>query len=444
MSSELTIVNWDRLDPEGRKALLMRPAVRDQAETEKQAEALIAQVKAGGDSALLQIGRELDDVDLDSLQVSDEEAASARASIDPAVETALKTAMDHVEQFHKAQPDSDIRLETTPGIICERITRPVRSVGLYVPAGSAPLPSTAIMLAVPALLAGCPLRVLCTPPRKDGLADPSVVFVARACGIRQIYKVGGAQAIAAMAYGTESIPQVDKIFGPGNAWVTAAKKAVSRDPGGAAQDMPAGPSEVMVVADATANPDFIAMDLLSQAEHGADSQVILVCTDRQLADAVNQSIDRMMPTLSRRDIISGSLAHGSIILTADLDQAIDIANLYAPEHLILQCNKPRSRLEKVSCAGSVFLGPWTPEALGDYCSGTNHVLPTYGYARSFSGLSVSDFQVRITVQEATRQGLQSIAPTVEVLAELEGLDAHARAASVRVAALEKNIPCWLN
>ncbi len=435
MISKLSISDWNTLGPNERNALLTRPAIRNQAEIDEQANALIDRVKTKGDTALLQITRELDGVDLDSLLVTDEEAANAEASINPVVMTALKTAIDHVAQFSNAQPGSDHKIETSPGIICERMTRPVQSVGLYVPAGSAPLPSTAIMLAVPAQLAGCPQRILCTPPGKDGLADPSVVFIARICGIKNIYKLGGAQAIAAMAYGTESIPKVDKIYGPGNAWVTAAKKITSQDPGGAAQDMPAGPSEVMVIADTTANPDFIAMDLLSQAEHGADSQVILICTDRKIANAINLSIDRAIPSLSRRAIISGSLAHGAIILTADLAQAVEIANHYAPEHLIIQCRNPRALLEKVSCAGSVFLGPWTPEALGDYCSGTNHVLPTYGYARSFSGLSVSDFQVRITVQEATEKGLQMIASTIETLAQLEGLDAHARAAAVRITAL---------
>ncbi len=433
------ISDWNALGTDQRDALLMRPAIRNQAEIDQQANTLIARVKAEGDAALFQISRELDGVDLDNLLVTDEEAASAKASISAAVVTALKVAIDHVTKFSSAQLGPDLKIETSPGIICERITRPVQSVGLYVPAGSAPLPSTAIMLAVPAQLAGCPQRILCTPPRKDGLADPSVILIARACGIEKIYKLGGAQAIAAMAYGTESVPAVDKIYGPGNAWVTAAKKIVSQDPDGAAQDMPAGPSEVMVIADSAANPDFVAMDLLSQAEHGKDSQVILVCTDKKLADTVNQSIARVIPSLSRREIISGSLTHGAIILASDLTQAIEIANIYAPEHLILQCNSPRTWLEKVNCAGSVFLGPWTPEALGDYCSGTNHVLPTYGYARSFSGLSISDFQVRISVQEATEKGMLTMAPTIEVLAELEGLHAHARAAAIRIAAMRESV-----
>ncbi len=432
MSAGLKLAEWNGLDAAAQATLLMRPAVRDRAEIRQQAADLIARVRTGGDAALIEITRELDGVELDSLRVGDAEIANAEELIAPGVARALELAIDHVGQFHGAQQNTDLRIETAPGIVCERITRPVQSVGLYVPAGSAPLPSTAIMLAVPAALAGCPRRILCTPPREDGLADPSVVFAARACGIQNIFKLGGAQAIAAMAYGTASVPKVDKIYGPGNAWVTAAKQAVSRDPAGAAQDMPAGPSEIMVIADHSANPDFVAMDLLSQAEHGPDSQVVLVCTDKSIAARVNESIGKALSSLSRQDIIRASLGNGSSILAADLDQAIAIANSYAPEHLVLQCRNPRSWLEKIHCAGSVFLGPWTPEALGDYCSGTNHVLPTYGYARTCSGLSVADFQVRITVQEASRQGLQALAPVIETLAGLEGLDAHAQAARVRV------------
>ena len=318
-------------------------------------------------------------------------------------------------------------------LICERLSRdPVPAVGLYVPAGSAPLPSTAIMLAVPAMLAACPVRVVCTPPRGDGRADPAVVAVARACGVTEIFKVGGAQAIAALAYGTESVPKVDKIFGPGNAWVTAAKQAVAADPRGAALDMPAGPSEVMVVADGNANPRFVALDLLSQSEHGPDSQSMLVCTEAALVSAVEAEIDNALAALPRREIIEQSLQHSSAILVEDLAQAFDVVNQYAPEHLIVQVDNAREYTDSIRNVGSVFLGPWTPESVGDYCSGTNHVLPTYGYARNYSGLAVADFQRQVTFQELTRAGLEGLASTVQTLAGLEGLDAHAQAVTVRV------------
>jgi histidinol dehydrogenase len=273
---------------------------------------------------------------------------------------------------------------------------------------------------------------MCTPPRPDGRADPAVVTAARACGISEIYKVGGAQAIAAMAYGTATIPKVAKIFGPGNAWVTAAKTLVAADPAGAALDMPAGPSEVMVIADQTANPRYVALDLLSQAEHGPDSHVVLVCMDRALVGAVQAEIERALPGLPRRDIIRKALGHAVAVLVPDTGVALDLANDYAPEHLILQTQEPRALAAGVETAGSVFIGTWTPESLGDYCSGTNHVLPTYGYARAYSGLSVADFQRRITLQEATLPGLRTLAPTVLTLARLEGLDAHAQAVVTRL------------
>ena len=337
------------------------------------------------------------------------------------------------ERFHSAQVTDPVRVETAPGVVCERLTRPVRAVGLYVPAGSAPLPSTAIMLAIPARLAGCPVRVICTPPRADGRADPSVVVAAQMCGVERIFKVGGAQAVAAMAYGTASIPQVDKIFGPGNAWVTAAKAAVASDPAGAALDMPAGPSEVMVVADGSTNPRFVALDLLSQAEHGPDSQAVLVCTERGFAARVEAEIDAALPTLPRREIIERSLEHGLCVIVPDVPTGLEVANRYASEHLILQVTNARQYVDLIDNAGSVFLGEWTPEAVGDYCSGTNHVLPTYGFARNYSGLSVRDFQKQLTFQELTRAGLAGLAPTVRTLAGLEGLDAHAQAVAVRLA-----------
>jgi histidinol dehydrogenase len=304
---------------------------------------------------------------------------------------------------------------------------------LYVPAGTAPLPSAAIMLAVPAMIANCPEVILCTPPRPDGSADPAVLVAAARAGVSDIYKVGGAQAIAAMAYGTASIPRVRKIFGPGNAWVTCAKTLVSADPAGAAIDMPAGPSEVLVIADAQATPEFVAADLLSQAEHGVDSQVLLVTTSAALAESVQTEIETQLTGLSRAIIATSALKNSQIIIAGDLDSAIEISNRYAPEHLILQIDNPRGVLPSVRNAGSVFVGPWTPESVGDYCSGTNHVLPTYGYAASYSGLGVDQYMRQLTIQEVSREGLASLAPAIISLAGLEGLDAHAAAVTRRLA-----------
>jgi histidinol dehydrogenase len=309
---------------------------------------------------------------------------------------------------------------------------PLGAVGLYVPAGTAPLPSTAIMLAVPARIAGCRVRVLCTPPRPDGTADPAVLFAARLCGIEQVFKLGGAQAIAAMAYGTASVPKVDKIFGPGNSWVTAAKQIVAADADGAALDMPAGPSEVLVIADGTARPAFVAADLLAQAEHSEDAQVVLVATSRQVAAACITEVERQLAALPRRAIAARAIAESRVLLVPDLATALEVSNRYAPEHLILQVAAPRDWLARVRNAGSVFLGEWTPETMGDYCSGTNHVLPTYGHARAYSGLGVADFVKRVTVQEVTPAGLNDLGRTARTLAELESLGAHANAVTVRL------------
>ena len=322
--------------------------------------------------------------------------------------------------------------------MCERISVPIAAVGLYVPAGSAPLPSTAIMLAVPAAIAGCPLRLICTAPSRSGLADPSVLVAARKAGVARVFKVGGAQAVAAMAYGTESIPKVDKIFGPGNAWVTAAKLAVAGDPAGAAADLPAGPSEVMVVADDSARADFVAADLLAQAEHSPDAQALLVTSDAALAVRVAEQIERQRRTLRRTAILAESIAHVRLIVVDGLETAFTIVNAYAPEHLLIQVRAARSWLPRVSAAGAVFLGHWSPESMGDYCSGPNHTLPTYGYAKAYSGLGLEDFQKRITVQELSPAGLQDLGPTAEILAGLEGLDAHAAAVSLRLAALQES------
>src|SRR5690606_27647552 len=325
-------------------------------------------------------------------------------------------------------------VETAAGVRCERLSRPIGKVGLYVPAGTAPLPSTALMLGIPARLAGCRTRILCSPPQRDGRVDSAVLFAAQVAGVQRVFRIGGAQAVAAMAYGTQSVPKVYKIFGPGNTWVTAAKALVDADPAGAARDFPAGPSEVLVIADDGADPAFVASDLLSQAEHGADSQVLLITTSRRLAAAVAAEVEAQKAKLSRRETVDGALAHSSIIVVDDLDAAVAISNEYAPEHLILQVERPRDLLAGVEAAGSVFLCPWSPESVGDYCSGTNHVLPTYGYARRSSSLGVGDFMRSMTVQELSAEGLRNIGPVAETLAELEGLDAHARSVGTRLEA----------
>lgn len=427
---------WSSLDAPARKAVLRRPVLGLNRDLDGRVRSIIADVRRDGDAALIRLARELDGADLTALRVSEDEAALAEKGLAAEARTAIDSAITNVRRFHEAQVAPPLRVETAPGVVCERISKPLDAVGLYVPAGTAPLPSTAIMLGVPSAIAGCPVRVLCTPPRPDGLADPAVVVAARACGVRDIFKVGGAQAIAAMAYGTASITKVAKIFGPGNAWVTAAKTVVAGDPEGAALDMPAGPSEVMVVADRLADARFVALDLLSQAEHGPDSHVVLVTPDEALVARVEAEMETALQSLPRRAIIEAALRHSVAVIVSDLDEAIAVANEYAPEHLILQVAEPRNLAANVSTAGSVFLGRWTPESVGDYCSGTNHVLPTYGYARAYSGLSVADFQRRMTLQEVTLSGLRGLAPTVLTLAGLEGLDAHARAVSIRLEAAD--------
>jgi histidinol dehydrogenase len=397
--------------------------------------AIIADVRARGDAALARYTRRFDGVEVASLEVSEAEFEAAESALSGTARAAIERAIDNVRRFHEAQRRAPISVETAPGVRCEQLELPISAVGLYVPAGSAPLPSTAIMLAVPAAIAGCPKGVLCTPPRPGGGADSAVLVAARRCGITQVFKVGGAQAIAAMAYGTETVPKVDKVFGPGNVWVTAAKLQVAQDPDGAALDLPAGPSEVLIIADEGARAVFVAADLLAQAEHDVAAQVLLVTPSRRLASQVVAELDRQQATLSRRGITTAALAHSRIIRVPDLPTALAISNAYAPEHLILAVRQPRALLAGVTAAGSVFLGDWSPESVGDYCSGANHVLPTYGYARAWSGLSIEDFVRRVTVQELTPTGLRDLGPVAVTLAGLEGLDAHANAVTVRLAAL---------
>lgn len=426
------VVQWLATDDGERARLLARPAVQQDNTIRDSVNHILQQVREQGDDALLDLTEQFDGVRLSSLRVGNDEFDAAEMALSTSAINAIEIAIRNVRRFHEAQTVPGIRVETMPGVVCERVSRPIDAVGLYVPAGSAPLPSAAIMLTIPAAIAGCPRRVLCTPPRRDGTADPAVLAAARRGGIDEVFKVGGAQAIAALAYGTNSINAVDKIFGPGNAFVTAAKAIVANDPGGAAIDLPAGPSEVMVIADGGANPDYVAADLLSQAEHGSDSQVLLVTTSDQFASAVLIAVDRQLKRLDRHAIAASALQHSRIIVTDTIDAALVICNAYAPEHLILQIDDPRSVLPAVRNAGSVFLGPWTPESVGDYCSGTNHVLPTYGAARSYSGLGVEQFMRNMTVQELTRDGLRALAPTAVELASLEGLDAHAEAVRIRL------------
>jgi histidinol dehydrogenase len=432
----MRILDWNSLSAVERRDALKRPAQRDAARVTATAQDIIERVRREGDAALMALTEQFDGVRLAGLQVTAKEFEEAEAELNAEQSAAIERAISTVHRFHAAQMPAPLRVETAPGVQCERISVPIRAVGLYVPAGSAPLPSTAIMLAVPAAIAGCPVRIMCTAPTRQGSADPAVLVAARKAGIEQVFKVGGAQAIAAMAYGTDTVPKCDKIFGPGNAWVTAAKLLVAQHAEGAAADLPAGVTEVMVIADASARADFVAADLLAQAEHSPDAQAILVTSEPGLAAAAMREVQRQSIRLFRARILTESLKAMRFIVVETLETAFDIANGYAPEHLLLQIDEPRAWLPRVTAAGAVFLGPWSPETMGDYCSGPNHTLPTYGYARSYSGLSLEDFQKRITVQELTPAGLQGLGPTAQVLADLEGLDAHAAAVTIRLEALQ--------
>ena len=427
---------WSQLDDEAQREALARPA-QSRAETLRSRVAqIIATVRDHGDAALFDLTETYDRCRLGALEVSDEEFAAAEASLGEELKSAIREAAGRIEVFHRAAAPSPVGVDTAPGVRVERMLRPIRRVGLYVPAGTAPLPSTALMLGVPARLAGCAQITLCSPARSDGRCDEAVLYAARITGVHHVFKLGGAQAIAAMAYGTQSVHKCDKLFGPGNAWVTEAKLQVSGDPEGAAIDMPAGPSEVLVIADADADPGFVAADLLSQAEHGPDSQVILLSDSATLLDAVAREVDRQCALLPRAAAAAQALSQSRLIEVASLAEAVEVSNRYAPEHLIVQVAEPRDLLAAVESAGSVFLGPWTPESVGDYCSGSNHVLPTYGYARSYSGVSVASFQKQITVQEVNADGLQVIGPCTITLAEAEQLEAHAQAVRLRLQRLK--------
>lgn len=414
--------------------LLQRP-VHKFKKVEDIVDPILKKVKKKGDKALRKFALEYDHVELDQIQVTEEEIAKAEAQLSPTLKEAIKVAQINIEKFHAAQQEKMIRVETMPGVFCMRKSVPITKVGLYIPGGTAPLFSTVLMLGVPAALAQCQEIVLCTPCDTHGHVNPAILYAAQLVGIKKIFKIGGAQAIAAMAYGTESVPKVYKIFGPGNQYVTIAKQLVSKQ--GVAIDMPAGPSEVAILADETANPTFVASDLLSQAEHGKDSQVILVTTHKKLVDKVREEVAIQLKDLPRREMAEQSLANSLAIIVNTHQEAIDLINEYGPEHLIVATKDPQEAMSYVVNAGSVFLGNYTPESAGDYASGTNHTLPTNGYAKAYSGVSLDSFVKKITFQEITENGMRRLGPIVETMAEAEELIAHKRAISLRLAHLNQ-------
>jgi len=428
-------INWSTLNQNEQVAALARPEMSQNELLSMQVASIISDVKSNGDKALYEMTEAFDKVALSTLAVSAEQVEAAWQRLSLERKDALRTAYQQIEAFHQAQIFEQVTVETTPGVVCSLKSQPIESVGLYVPAGSAPLPSTVLMLGVPAKLAKCDRKVLVCPPNQSGELADEVLAAAKLCGITEIYTVGGAQACAALAYGTETIKAVNKIFGPGNRFVTEAKKQLSQQVPGFAIDMPAGPSEVLVIADELANPAFVAADLLSQAEHGPDSQVILVSNSEATIDAVKQQLDKQLATLTRKEIAQQALAQSRFILTSTIEQSVKVSNQYGPEHLIVQVKAPETILESLRNAGSIFLGAYTPESAGDYASGTNHVLPTFGYSKVVSSLTLADFSRRYTVQSISKSGLAALAPAIIELTDAEGLDAHQRAVTIR---LEQN------
>lgn len=433
MSTLMKPISWQACSPEQQQALLQRPAISASASISETVQNVLVSVKQDGDAALRAFSARFDKAQPENLRVSAAEMQAAADRLSDELKQAMAVAVSNIETFHNAQILPAVDVETQPGVRCQQITRPVDSVGLYIPGGSAPLFSTVLMLATPARIAGCRRVVLCSPPP---VAD-EILYAAQLCGVEEVFQVGGAQAIAALAFGTETVPKVDKIFGPGNAWVTEAKRQVSQRLDGAAIDMPAGPSEVLVIADDGATPAFVAADLLSQAEHGPDSQVILLTPSPQLAEAVALAVEQQLAQLPRAATARQALASSRLIVAHDLAQCVAISNQYGPEHLIIQTRQPRALVDDITSAGSVFLGDWSPESAGDYASGTNHVLPTYGYTATCSSLGLADFQKRMTVQELSPQGFLNLAATIETLAAAEQLDAHKNAVTLRVAALKE-------
>jgi histidinol dehydrogenase len=414
------------------KTLLARP-VMDSAALEQKVQAILHNVKAGGDEAVARYTSQFDGVTINEMAVSEAEIKEAGKILPAALKNAIRQAAANIQTFHAKQVQPVEVIETMPGVQCWRKNVAIEKVGLYIPGGTAPLFSTLLMLAIPATIAGCKEIVLCTPPAKDGNIHPAILFSAAIVGITKIFKAGGVQAIGAMAYGTATIPQVYKIFGPGNQYVTCAKQLVQKE--GIAIDMPAGPSEVAVYADESAHPAFVAADLLSQAEHGADSQVMLLVSDELIAGQVEEEIEKQLQQLPRKAIAAAALQNSKAIVIKDEAQAIDLLNEYAAEHLILSCNNANAIAEQIINAGSVFLGHYSPESVGDYASGTNHTLPTNGYAKAYSGVSVDSFVKKITFQQLSAEGLKNISSTVELMALAEGLEAHSNAVRVRREAL---------
>ena len=409
--------------------IIQRP-VADNAALDKTVRKILGKVKEKGDKAVIKYTQEFDGIKLKNLIASEKEIAAAEALLDDELKQAIQQAKKNIETFHTAQKEDVNKIETMPGIICWRQSAAIEKVGLYIPGGSAPLFSTVLMLGVPAQLAGCKEIILCTPPAKDGSINPAILYAAQLCGITKIYKAGGVQAIAAMAYGTESIPKVFKIFGPGNQYVTLAKQMIQQQ--GVAIDMPAGPSEVLVIADETSIPEFVAADLLSQAEHGPDSQVILITTYESVAEKVSTAMKLQLEELPRKEIAKQALKNSKLIIVETIVEAIALSNLYAPEHLILSCADAAIISNEIVSAGSVFIGNYSPESVGDYASGTNHTLPTNGYAAMYSGVSSDSFVKKITYQELTKEGLENIGNTVMTMAAAEGLAAHKNAVAIRL------------
>ncbi|MGJ0157976.1 histidinol dehydrogenase [Campylobacter coli] len=428
----MQIINFNELDEKQKQEVLKRPAIAAKDEISQIVSSIIKEVREKGDEALIEQALKFDKAQISSIKVSEEELENASSRLDKGLKEAILIAYENIKKFHEAQIPKEIAIETTKGVKCEVLTRPIEKVGLYIPGGLAPLFSTVLMLAIPAKIAQCEKIVLASPAK----INDATLFCAKLCGVDEIYQMGGAGAIAALAYGTKSVLKVDKIFGPGNAFVTEAKRQVSSDINGAAIDMQAGPSEVLVIADEKANVKFVASDLLSQAEHGADSQVILVCLSKEFAQSASDEVSRQLETLPRKELAIKSIANSKIIIAKDLDEALLISNLYAPEHLIIQTQNPRELLDKVKHAGSVFLGELSPESMGDYASGTNHVLPTYGLTKTHSSLGLADFSKRMSVQELSKEGFLNLGKSVEILAANEHLDAHKNAVTFRLESLK--------
>ena len=426
---------WKNLGEEARGLALARPQTISDNSLNAGVQEILSDVRQNGDEALNRLTQKFDDVVVDALELPKTDLKAAWDALPPSDQAVIERARRNIKLFHEAQIQGPIEVETEPGVVCQRISRAIETAGLYVPGGTAPLVSTLLMLAVPAQVAGVQNRIVVTPPSKDGRVNTTILAAAYRCDVSRLFVVGGAQAIAALAYGTETIPKCDKIYGPGNSWVAAAKSLVAQETGGPAIDLPAGPSEAMVVADNAADPIFVASDLLSQAEHDTVAQVVCVATSSKVAESIESELEKQVAELPREKIARASLKHGRMIIAEERADIIDIINRYAPEHLVVQLRDPDTYVGAIRNAGSIFLGPWTPESVGDYASGTNHTLPTNGAARAYSGITLESFLKYMSVQKLTKQGLKRLGPAVERLAEMEGLEAHKRAVSLRLETL---------